>query len=328
MDPARDGPSQGAVAEEPSACAVLAPSKALGDNYGTRLQLRVPTPQGWSSESAASELFAKVKPAPAWVAAWTSELFLEFIIVWGERQPQRQKLKDQLPSFLPLDKAGVKQVFTAAGVSSWRFDAVAALRRMQQKQPSRLSCAGLLTQELLGKVAVELKGLQSWSDKDKDLAKKAEELMKRHVYGNEDLDTRVLADSFFQADLLKRKGPVNFVADMKERVRQAGLEGQTLASLCTTAGAGAAPFQFAGDLNGSGWQLEIMSALAKPVHQIRGVLVLGPPRCGKSHVGHQLYAALPRGAVVKVQEADQADIYTFGTCYRSMNTKLALPSRR
>ena len=101
--------------------------------------------------------------------------------------------------------------------------------------------------------------------------------------------------------------------EMKKRVRQAELRGQTLVSLCAAAAGDAEPFYTAGDVNGSGWQLEVMAALAKPLHQIRGVLVLGPSRSGKSHVGHQLYTALPAGAVVKVQEAEQADIYTFGT---------------
>ena len=96
---------------------------------------------------------------------------------------------------------------------------------------------------------------------------------------------------------------------MQERVRLSHLEGQTLVSLCAAAGAAALPYQRDSELNGSGWQLRIMSAFAKPEHQVRGVLVVGPSRCGKSHVGHQLYKALPTGAVVKVQEADQVDNY-------------------
>ena len=75
-----------------------------------------------------------------------------------------------------------------------------------------------------------------WGDREKDLAGKAEDLMRRHVYGDEDLDTRALADSFFQADLLKRKGPENFVKDMKARVRRSELAGQTLVTLCAAAG--------------------------------------------------------------------------------------------
>lgn len=47
------------------------------------------------------------------------------------------------------------------------------------------------------------------------------------------------------------------------------------------------------ELHGSGWQLQLM---AKPEHQVRGVLVVGSSRCGKSHVGHQLFAVLPQGA--------------------------------
>ena len=96
---------------------------------------------------------------------------------------------------------------------------------------------------------------------------------------------------------------------MQERVRLSHLEGQTLVSLCAAAGAAALPYQRDSELNGSGWQLRIMSAFAKPEHQVRGVLVVGPSRCGKSHVGHKLYKALPTGAVVKVQEADQVDNY-------------------
>ena len=93
----------------------------------------------------------------------------------------------------------------------------------------------------------------------------------------------------------------------------AELQGQTLASFCTAASGGAQAFAAAAEVDGTGWQLEICAALAPPPHQIRGVLVLGPPRCGKCHVGHQLYEALPPGTVVKAQEADKADIYTFGT---------------
>ena len=59
--------------------------------------------------------------------------------------------------------------------------------------------------------------------------------------------------------------------------------------------------------------MEICAGLASPPPQIRGVMVLGKPRCGKSHVGHQLYKVLPRGSMAKTQEADQADIYSFGT---------------
>ena len=93
----------------------------------------------------------------------------------------------------------------------------------------------------------------------------------------------------------------------------AELQGQTLASFCTAASGGAQAFTTAAEVHGSGWQLEICAALATPPHQIRGVLALGPPRCGKCHVGHQVYEALPPGTVVKAQEADKADIYTFGT---------------
>ena len=42
--------------------------------------------------------------------------------------------------------------------------------------------------------------------------------MQRYVYGSESIATRVLTDSFFQSDVLKRKGPENFVKDMKERI--------------------------------------------------------------------------------------------------------------
>ena len=133
------------------------------------------------------------------------------------------------------------------------------------------------------------------------------------MHGKEDMDTRIVADLFFQADMLRRKGPEAFVKDMTERVRLQELRGQTLVSLCAAAAQDAAPLRTASDLNGSAWQLEVIAGLAKLVHQIRRVLVLGSPRCGKSHMGHQLHKVLSAGTVVKVQEADQSDIYTFGT---------------
>ena len=81
--------------------------------------------------------------------------------------------------------------------------------------------------------------------------------------------------------------------------------------MCATAAGAAEPFRTAEDVNGTGWQLTICEKLAsgKP----RGVLVTGPQQCGKSHIGHQLHEILPKGTVSKILEADQADIYAFGT---------------
>ena len=294
-------------------CAKLAPKTPSTDNHGTRLKLRLAPPSAWTAETAAAELMKSMKPDPMWVAAWTSDLVVDFVVVWGDRHPLRQKLKENLHGWLNMDKETVKAAFKSVGVGAWRFDAIASLQLLQQQGPDRLSVSHVLTDRLLQQLQVELKGLPSWGERDKDMAAKAQDLMRRHVYGSENLSTRALADSYFQADLLKRKGPENFVKDMQERVRLSQLDGQTLVSLCAAAGAAARSYQHVSELNGSGWQLHLMSAFAKPEHQVRGVLVLGLPRCGKSHVGHQLYAGLPQGAVVKVQEAEQADIYTFGT---------------
>jgi hypothetical protein len=312
--------------EEASVCDLLKAPKALGDKFGTRLKLRVKKPEGWASETVAAQLMQLLKPDPVWVAARTTDLFVEFVAVWNEtRQPKREDLKKHLPAAIEQEADFLKKVFQTAGVHAWRFDAVASLQHLRaDAKPGQLSVAGLLTEDKLAKLAAEMRGLSSWGDRDKDLAGKAQELMRRHVYGKEDLETRIVADPFFQADLLRRKGPEAFVKEMKERVRQQELLGQTLVSHSTTAAQDAEPLQTALDFNGSAWQLEVISGLAKPVHQIRGVLVLGPPRCGKSHMGHQLHKVLPAGTVVKVQEADQADIYTFGTKLASHTVLLQL----
>ena len=312
-----DGVAAGVPGEvKPSACQELAAPKPKADCFGTRLQLCLPSPDGWTADDAAQKLLEKLRPAPAWVFAALKPSGLEFIAVWSaSQQPNRQALKANLHTMLDLDATRIQDAFKLAKVAAWRFDAVTALQRMHQAATDAavLSKAGLLNDEKLVQVRAELKGLPSWGDRDKDMATKAAELMNRHVYGAEDVETRVLSDAYFQADLLKRKGPENFVKDMKARVREAELKGQTLVTLCLAAAGEALPYKTAADLNGSGWQLTVMTALASPPHQIRGVLVLGPPRCGKSHIGHQLHAGLPETTVVKVQEAEQSDIYSFGT---------------
>ena len=309
-----------AGSSEPSLCEAFSPGAPLGDAYSSRFQLRVPVPEGMTSTNAAAKLFDALKPKPYWVAARCHES-LEFVAVWGaEQQPIRQKMKRHLADWLKVDPAAVKRSIANQGLRAWRFEAIAGLRKLRYEASDRerpaevdFSVAGGLTNEKLNALLIELGGSSAWGEREKDLATRADELMKRHVWGDEDVDTRLFGDRAFLADHLRRKGPENFVKDMKRRVREAELKGQTLVSLCTAAAGGAQPFTSAAELQGSGWQLEICAGLATPVHQVRGVLVLGPPRCGKSHVGHQLYKALPVGTVVKVQEAAQADIYTFGT---------------
>ena len=296
----------------------LAPGKPRSDDKATHVQLRIPVPAGLMAEDAAATVFKALKPEPEWVAARCKE-HLEFIAVWGgEQQPRRQKLKQELAGWLVVEQAAVKDAFAAAGLRAWRFDAIASLRRLRNEssapdRPAELdfSSAGWLTSQRVNELQQELSG--SGSEREREAAERAEDLMRRHVYGTEDLSTRLLADRAFLADHLRRKGPETFVKDMKQRVREAELQDQTLVSLCAAAAGGAEPYSSAASLNGSGWQLDICAGLASPPPQIRGVMVLGPPRCGKSHVGHQLYKALPPGAVLKVQEAEHADIYTFGT---------------
>ena len=144
-----------AGSEEPSVCGLLAEPNPLGDNYGTRLQLRFPTPEGWSVDSAAEELMTRLKPQPAWVGARTTATVLEFVAVWGrERQPQRSKLKVALASALGVGRDVAQAAFQASGVRAWRFDAVAALRRMRAGEAGNLSCAGLLTGDVMQKLEV------------------------------------------------------------------------------------------------------------------------------------------------------------------------------
>ena len=304
----------------PSVCAQLAPGPPLNDAHTSHLQLRLPLPPGMTSDAAAATVLAAFPTKPAWVAARCYES-LEFVAVWGGKaQPIRQKVKTSLAKWLRLGPDSVKEAFEKQGLTAWRFEAIPALRRLRYEpsaagRPAELdfSVAGDLTNGKLNELLTELQGSSAWSEKERDLASRADELMKRHVYGDEDMDTRLFGDRAFLAEHLRRKGAENFVKDMRRRVREAELKGQTLVSLCTAASGGAQAFTTAAEVNGSGWQLEICAALATPPHQIRGVLALGPPRCGKCHVGHQLYEALPPGTVVKAQEADKADIYTFGT---------------
>ena len=120
--------SEKATQEEQSVCARLAPKAPATDNHGTRLKLRLAPPSTWTADAAAAELMKAMKPAPAWVAVWVSDLVMDFVVVWGDRQPLRQKLKENLSGWLRLDKDEVKAAFKAAGVGAWRFDAVAGLQ--------------------------------------------------------------------------------------------------------------------------------------------------------------------------------------------------------
>ena len=136
--------TEAATQEELSACAKLAPKAPATDNHGTRLKLRLAPPPTWTAETAAEELMKAMKPEPSWVAAWTSDLVVDFVVVWGDRQPLRQKLKESVGKWLSVEMDTVKAAFKAAGVGSWRFDAIASLQLLQQQAQDRLSVACLL----------------------------------------------------------------------------------------------------------------------------------------------------------------------------------------
>ena len=154
------GSSLGAAGtEEASACGLLAAPKPIGDSYGTRLHLRLPRPADWASEAVAAELTQHMKPQPAWVAARSTDLFMEFVAVWGKAaQPQRQKLKASVAASLALERDHVQKAFEASGVRAWRFDPVATLQRVKSGEPGIFSHAGLLTQDVLQRLTGELKG--------------------------------------------------------------------------------------------------------------------------------------------------------------------------
>ena len=133
-------------------------------------------PEGWASENAVTRLMQVLKLEPAWVAARTTDVLVEFVAVWGEtHQPKFEQLKKRLPAALEQDAAFLKLVFQAAGVNAWRFDAIAALQHMRADAlPGQLSVAGLLSNDRLAKLAAEMGGFPSWGDRDKDLAGKAQ----------------------------------------------------------------------------------------------------------------------------------------------------------
>jgi hypothetical protein len=238
--------NQGVAGEVPKAArSQLQPKASKGDSSGKALQLRLPLLAGVPLQTAGQHLLEKVKPRPWWVATCAAaEDCMDMIVVWDETQPRRQKLKE---NFHTMERAIVKQAFDDTGCCAWRFDPVAALHKMHtsvaQNAPAEdsFSTAGFLSAELVGSVVTEMSGLASWGDRDKDYGKRVQELLNRHVYGQEDLDTRILTDRFFQAGLLKRKGPVQFAAEMRERARRAELQGETLVSLCGAAAGAAEP---------------------------------------------------------------------------------------
>ena len=94
-------------------------------------------PEGWASENAATRLMQVLKPEPAWVAARTTDVLVEFVAVWGEtHQPKFEQLKKRLPAALEQDAAFQKLVFQAASVNAWRFDAIAALQHIIKNSQS------------------------------------------------------------------------------------------------------------------------------------------------------------------------------------------------
>ena len=116
------------------------------------------------------------------------------------------------------------------------------------------------------------------------------------MLGYESLDARFMQDDYLLTDLLKRRGPEGFVKEMEARVARLASEHRTLPSVCAEHAEGVEPLDHA-DLNGSDHQMEIMASLAASPLEKRAVLVMGPTRTGKSHVGDQLFSALPRGSV-------------------------------
>ena len=302
-----------------SVWAQLSAPKAKSDKHGRCFHLRVETPVGLEWNTAAQTLLDRLVPTPQWVAVRRPAEYVEFIAVWGpELQPRREGFKKTVAQALQVSDAVVEEAMKSTGLRAWRFDAVAELRRLHAAAAPGLgsevyfSYAGMLTGPKLLDLANDL-GAPKDGDREGKLKGQAVALMERHVYGDEDFDARVLADQDYMADLLRRKGPEKFITEQRTRLRRLELKGATLVSLCSAAAAGAEPYLTSDDVHGSVFQLTIAEGVATPRHQTRGVIVVGPARTGKSHIGHQLYGILPSGTVVKVQEADAADIYSFGT---------------
>ncbi len=161
----------------------------------------------------------------------------------------------------------------------------------------------------------ELRGLSTWTPKDHALAEKARELLDRHVFGSEDLDERHLHDDFLQVDVLRRRGAEGFVREMKEKAERVLAEPVALATLCAAAAHGAEPYRTEADVKGAVHQLELAVFLGQPVKDRRAVLLCGPTRTHKSHVGHQLFklqrkqGGLPEGSVVLVADAPRLDLH-------------------
>ena len=85
-------------------CRVASAEESPQKKIGTRLTLRVKKPEGWASENAATRLMQVLKPEPAWVAARTTDVLVEFVAVWGEtHQPKFEQLKKRLPAALEQD---------------------------------------------------------------------------------------------------------------------------------------------------------------------------------------------------------------------------------
>ena len=109
-------------------------------------------------------------PANARVVAARCFESLEFVAAWGdERQPIRQKLKSNLAQWLRLAPEAVKGAFAAQALKAWRFEAVAAVRKLryQPSAPERpaeldFSVAGDLTPAKLNALLTELQGSLAW----------------------------------------------------------------------------------------------------------------------------------------------------------------------
>jgi hypothetical protein len=298
----------------------LAAPAAAGEGRAPKVALEVPVPTAiWPALSvdAASRIAAAFSPEPTWVAAGVGDSTMSFVVVWGpKQQPLRKQLKSkQLVEWLSglgLDAAAVKKAVHDAGQTMWRADPVATLRAFVNIPNHVISTAGTVNAAMVQDLSKELGGLATWGERDKALTQKAKELMTRHVLGDESIDQRFLHDDYLLTDLLRRRGPEGFVKEMKARVARLDSEGKTLPALCAEHADGAEPLGVA-DLHGSNWQMRVMGSLATPHTELRAVLVSGPTRTGKSHVANQLYRLLPGGAVVKVKETDEKDLYKLGT---------------
>ena len=153
----------------PSVCEELRPGAPMSDAHASHLQLRLPLPPGVAADAAAGMVYGALRPKPAWVAARCFES-LEFVAAWGdERQPIRQKLKSNLAQWLRLAPEAVKGAFAAQALKAWRFEAVAAVRKLryQPSAPERpaeldFSVAGDLTPAKLNALLTELQGSLAW----------------------------------------------------------------------------------------------------------------------------------------------------------------------